>query len=78
LQTFNCSIDSKQGDEKKQGGIFTENKSKDNLKNHNYETTFENFNMLQEARQERNSSLAIERRARANINIIEENNETRE
>lgn len=47
------------------------------MKNHNFETTFENFNMLQEARQERNSSLEIERRPKANIKIIE-NKETKE
>ena len=57
--------------------MLTENKSQEDVKNHNFETTFENFNMSQEARQDRNASLGIERRPKANINIIE-NNGTKE
>ena len=70
MQTFNGPIDVKQGVDGVPGVTTKENKSNTNVKNHNFETTFENFNMLQETRQERNSSLEIVRpRPKATISI---------
>jgi hypothetical protein len=59
MQTFNGSSEAKPVVDSRPGVALTEAKPMTNVKYHNFETTFENFNMLQESRQERNSSLDI-------------------